>query len=70
LSGARYDAVEKKLHLRPAIAGDFKAFLATESGFGSVGVRDGAPFVEVRQGSIEVGAIEYRGPERGRRSGS
>jgi len=59
LSGARYDAVEKKLHLRPATPGDFKAFLATATGFGSVGVRSGVPFLEVRHGAIEVSAIEH-----------
>jgi hypothetical protein len=68
LSGARYEAVEKKLHLRPAVEGDFRAFLATATGFGSVGVRGGVPFLEVCQGAIEVGAIEFRSPERARRS--
>ena len=58
LSGARYDAVEKKLRLRPAVEGDFRAFLATETGFGSVGVRDGVPFLEVRYGEIETSAID------------
>jgi hypothetical protein len=59
LSGARYDAVEKKLTLRPAIAGDFRAFIATASGFGHVGVREGKPFLEVRHGEIELGEIDY-----------
>jgi uncharacterized protein (DUF608 family) len=59
LSGARYDALEKKLHLHPAVSGDFQAFIATRGGFGLVGVRDGAPFLEVRHGTIEVKEIEY-----------
>jgi uncharacterized protein (DUF608 family) len=59
LSGARYDAVEKKLTLRPAIAGDFRAFLSTAGGFGHVGVREGKPFLEVRRGAIEVREIDY-----------
>ena len=59
LSGARYDAVEKVLYLRPRVPGDFQAFLATASGYGLVGVRDGLPFVEVRKGEIVVGRIEY-----------
>jgi hypothetical protein len=59
LSGARYDALEKKLHLDPAVSGDFQAFIATAGGFGLVGVRDGAPFLEVRHGTIEVEEIEY-----------
>ena len=57
-SGARYDAVEKKLQLRPAVEGDFRAFLATATGFGSVGVRYGVPFLEVRHGAIEASAID------------
>ncbi|MBN1444127.1 MAG: hypothetical protein JXA90_15560 [Planctomycetes bacterium] len=59
LSGARYDAVEKKLHLEPRIAGDFRAFLSTATGYGTVGVKDGAPFVDVKAGAIDVKAIEY-----------
>ena len=63
LSGARYDAVEKKLQLSPAVEGDFRAFLATETGFGSVGVRSGVPFLEVRHGTIEASGIDYQSPE-------
>jgi hypothetical protein len=59
LSGARYDAVERVLHLRPAQAGDFRAFLATAGGFGSVGVRDGKPFLDVRSGAIPVDELRY-----------
>ena len=53
-SGARYDAVEKTLFLRPAIKGDFRAFLCTATGFGTVGVRRGKPFIEVVSGAIPV----------------
>jgi uncharacterized protein (DUF608 family) len=59
LSGARYDAVEKTLHLRPAISGDFRAFLSTATGFATVGVRKGKPFCEVKSGRIEVGKIVF-----------
>jgi hypothetical protein len=59
LSGARYDAVEKVLYLRPRIAGDFRSFLATATGFGTVGVRAGKPFLEVKSGKIDVGEIKY-----------
>jgi hypothetical protein len=47
LSGARYDAVEKVLYLAPNIDDDFRSFLCTTTGFGTVGVRDGKPFVDV-----------------------
>jgi uncharacterized protein (DUF608 family) len=59
LSGARYDAVEKVLYLRPRIAGDFRCFLATATGYGTVGVKDGKPFLEVRSGTIEAREIRY-----------
>jgi hypothetical protein len=59
LSGARYDAVDKILHLRPNVAGDFRCFLSTAAGYGTVGVRDGKPFLEVAAGQIEVRALRY-----------
>jgi hypothetical protein len=58
LSGARYDAVEQTLHLRPAIKGDFRAFLCTATGYGTVGIRKGKPFIEVVSGTIPVRQIE------------
>jgi uncharacterized protein (DUF608 family) len=58
LSGARYDAVDKVLYLRPSLPGDFRCFLSTATGYGTVGVRDGKPFVEVRSGAIEVREIK------------
>jgi len=60
LTGARYDAIEKVLYLRPTIAGDFRSFLSTASGFGTVGVRNGKPFLDVKSGTIEVRRVEYR----------
>ena len=65
LTGARYDAVEKKLTLCPVMAGDFRALLSTATGFGHVGVRGGEPFVEVWYGEIEVREIEYAACEVG-----
>jgi uncharacterized protein (DUF608 family) len=61
LSGARYDAVEKVLYLRPSIHGDFRAFLSTATGYGTVGVKDGKPFVEVKAGAMECRAIKMEG---------
>jgi hypothetical protein len=60
LSGARYDAVEKVLYLKPSIAGDFRSFLATATGYGTVGVRGGRPFFEVKAGSVEVRETKYQ----------
>ena len=49
LSGARFDAVERILYLKPAIKGDFRSFLSTATGFGTVGVKNGKPFVEIAE---------------------
>jgi uncharacterized protein (DUF608 family) len=59
-SGARFDAVEKILYLRPAIKGDFRCFLSTATGFGTVGVKNGKSFVEVVSGQIPYREIKYR----------
>jgi len=58
LSGARYDAVEKVLYLRPRIAGDFRSFLSTATGYGTVGIKGGKPFVEVKEGAIEIRTVK------------
>jgi hypothetical protein len=58
-SGARFDAVDKLLYLRPAIKGDFRCFLSTATGFGTVGVKNGRPFVEVVSGEIPYTNIKY-----------
>jgi hypothetical protein len=60
LTGARYDAVDRTLYLEPKIKGDFRSFLATATGFGTVGVKDGKPFLEVKAGQIDVQRTEYR----------
>ncbi len=57
MGGARYDAVEKTLVLEPACRGDYRVFLATATGYGTVGVRRGKPFVDVRRGAIHVDRI-------------
>jgi len=61
LTGARYDAVERILYLDPRVPGDFRAFLATATGFATVGMRDGKPFVEVKGGTIEIEQIVFAG---------
>jgi hypothetical protein len=59
LSGARYDAVQKVLYLAPAIKGDFRCFLSTASGYGTVGVKNGKPFYQPKSGELEIRTIEY-----------
>jgi hypothetical protein len=58
LTGIRYDAVDKVLYLKPAVAGDFRAFLCTATGFGTAGLRKGKPFVEVKRGKIDIRKIQ------------
>ncbi len=60
LTGARYDAVEETLYLAPRISGDFRAFLSTATGYGTVGVKDGKPFVEVEAGEIPYKHLVYK----------
>ena len=59
LTGARYDAVEKVLYLRPTLRGDFRGFLSTAAGYGTVGVRQGKPFFEPTSGKVEIKEIKY-----------
>lgn len=54
LTGARYDAVDKTLYLSPRLQGDFRAFLCTATGYGTVGIKHGKPFLHVREGHIDV----------------
>jgi uncharacterized protein (DUF608 family) len=65
LSGARYDAVEGVLHVEPSVRGDFRSFLSTATGYGTVGVTDGKPFLEVAAGRIDVKELRYVGPATG-----
>jgi len=59
-SGARYDAVERTLHLAPRVAGDCRFLFCCGAAWGLVGVRDGEPFVEWREGEVPVERIAYQ----------
>ncbi len=54
LTGVRYDAVEKALYIDSQVGDTFKSFLATAAGYGSVGLKNGKPFVEVKSGTIDI----------------
>ena len=41
LTGVRIPSASKTLYVEPSIKGDFKSFLATETGFGVVEVKGG-----------------------------
>jgi hypothetical protein len=57
--GARYDAIERILYLKPAVKGDFRTFISTATGYGTVGVKDGKPFCDVVSGKIPYEKIDY-----------
>jgi len=60
LTGIRYDAVDRTLYVEPSLSGDFRSFFSTATGYGTAGVQDGEPFVEIAQGQIAIEHIEYR----------
>ncbi len=59
LIGVYYDVVEKVLYIHPAVPGDFRVFLSTATGYGTVGVKNGEPFVEVKAGVIPLEKLMY-----------
>jgi len=63
LSGARYDAVDKTLFLNPPVKNDFKAFISTATGYGTVGIQQGRPFMNVVSGAIDIRRILLNGVE-------
>lgn len=54
LTGLRYDAVDKTLHINSQVGNNFRGFLVTETGYAVAGLKNGRPFVEVRHGEIEI----------------
>jgi uncharacterized protein (DUF608 family) len=61
LTGIRYDAVSKTLFIDSRIGDDLRAFLSVDGGFGTVGLREGRPFVEVKMGRIEIEQVRVNG---------
>jgi uncharacterized protein (DUF608 family) len=53
LTGLRYDAIDKCLHLDTKV-GDFRAFLSTNTGYGTVEWKNGKAEVDVKAGKIEI----------------
>ena len=60
MAGVWYDAIDKTLTVSPRIPGDFRVFLCTATGYGTAGVRDGQPFLDVCHGTIPYERIEYQ----------
>lgn len=61
LTGVRYDAVDRTLHIDSRVGGDFRSFLATATGFGTVGLEHGRPFLDVKHGHIRVREVLVSG---------
>ncbi|MHC4144909.1 MAG: hypothetical protein ACYSUD_09030 [Planctomycetota bacterium] len=56
-----YDAVDKTLYINSQIGDDFCSFFSCETGFGTVGLTKGKPFVEMRLGNINTQEIIVSG---------
>jgi len=63
MTGIRYDAVDKILHVNSHIGNNFKAFISTEKGFGLAGLKNGNPFIELVSGNIEIRKCIVSGKE-------
>lgn len=61
LTGARYDAVDKTLYIDSRVGDDFRSFLCTASGYGTVGLKKGKPFLEVKSRRIPVEHVVVSG---------
>ncbi|MBM3554007.1 MAG: hypothetical protein FJX47_00455, partial [Alphaproteobacteria bacterium] len=58
-SGARYDAVTRRLHVQDGGEGTSRVFIATATGFGVVERRGRRVAIDVRSGTISVDAIVF-----------
>ena len=61
LTGLRYDAIDKTLYIDSKIGNNFRSFLSTESGFGTAGLKNGKPFVDVKSGEIDIREVNISG---------
>lgn len=53
LTGLRYDAVDKTIYIWSEV-GDFKSFISTDTGFGTVEMVQGKPSIKVVYGNIDA----------------
>ena len=61
MTGLRYDAVDKTLHIDSRLGDNFRAFLSTATGYGIAGLKDGRPFFEPRRGNLEIEDFQVGG---------
>jgi uncharacterized protein (DUF608 family) len=62
LTGIRYDAVDNTLYVDSKV-GDFTSFISTNTGFGTVTLKNGRVKVNVEMGTIKVAKIFLSGKE-------
>jgi len=63
LTGIRFDAVDGTLYIDSRIGNNFTSFLSTNTGFGNAGLKNGKPFIDVKQGAIPVKRCVVSGKE-------
>ena len=63
LTGVRYDALEKTLYIDSQVGNNFRSFLSTGDGFGTVGLKNGKPFLDVKMGDIDIEKVIVAGKE-------
>ena len=63
LTGVRYDAVDHTLFVDSKI-GDFKSFISTDTGFGSVSLQNGKASFKMAYGDLDVKKIMVSGVEQ------
>ncbi len=54
LTGVRYDAVDKVLFVDSKIGNNFRSFYSCASGFGTIGLENGDPFVKWELGDLDI----------------
>lgn len=64
LTGVRYDAVEKTIYIDSKVGRNFRSFLSTASGYATVGLRRGKPFIKMHNGRIDIRKCIVSGKEK------
>jgi len=61
LTGLRYDAIERTLYIDSKVGDNFRSFFSAESGFGTAGLKNGKPFIEMKSGELDVRQVFVSG---------
>ena len=63
LTGIRYDAVDKTLYIDSQIGDTFTSFLSTATGYGLAGLKNGKPFIDLKEGTVNIEHVIVSGRE-------